>query len=100
MYNYNPNGKKVYNLLEQWLENRDYISWAVLVADFAHYHRTDSTTYVLEKWWKFCDELAEYILWEDPERANEIGLAMPEDCKECGETTYQDEVHASDCSLA
>jgi len=99
MVDYNPNGQKVFKLLEKWLEDRDYISWAVLVADFAHHNRTDSTTYTLEKWWKFCDEIAEYILWEDPERANEIGLVEPEDCEECGQTSYQVETHWSDCSV-
>ena len=98
MVDYNPNGEKVFKELTRWLEDRAYTDWAVLVADFAHYNRNDTTSYVLEKWWKYCDEIAEYILWDDTERASDWDLVEPITCEECGEISYEIDTHDSDCS--
>jgi len=80
-YSYNPNGEKVH----AYILELDAISFGVLMANFAHsIFSNDSCAYTIEKWWKFCDDVAEWLIYDDEEFANSLNIYTPTECADCG----------------
>jgi len=99
LYSYNPNGQKVYDLLKDW----DAISFACTMAEFAHSpFSNDDCSYTISKWYKFCDEVAEWLLYEDEAHANSLGIFTPSECAEClGKGWFENPIeHNSYCTQA
>ena len=74
--NYTENGEKVFNYFGNCpLGECDVMTFAVTMAEFAvSGYSIDDVVYTVEKWYKYCDEIAEWLLVTNPEWAKELGL--------------------------
>ena len=97
------NGRAMYDYIKNQITY--YPDFALMVGGYAHEegdrYDSDGFEYIVNKWWKYCDEIAEWYLGKNPEHAADLGILAKVTCEECySDFDPREPDHDWDCSKA
>jgi hypothetical protein len=73
MYDYTKNGEAFYNYV---LNKVEMVEFAQIMVEFSHsIFANDDCSYIVNKWYKYCDEIAEFLLYDNEDYANTMGIS-------------------------